>query len=117
MLTFKNVVFYILIISKFVLLRKFGNIVYDIARKYDSYVTVADLRKNEKLHLKVKKADLDINFLTNCKTFNVIPKFLCFDLPYGDSNEKLKIRKRLLKSTLNKRIKERNQLINKRDKK
>ena len=58
MLSFKNVVFYLSLITKLVLLRKFGNIVYDIARKYEGLLNVVDLRKCEKLHLKVKKSGI-----------------------------------------------------------
>ena len=39
-------------------------------------------RKFERLSIKTRKAEIDINFLGNCKIFNVIPKFLSFTLPY-----------------------------------
>ena len=63
MIYFKNVVLYLLVIIKFVLLRSFGHIIHDIARKYVGLIKVVDLRKSEKLQLKIKKAELDINFL------------------------------------------------------
>ena len=43
---------------------------------------VFQLRELERLSIKAKKAEIDINFLRNCKIFNVIPKFLSFTLPY-----------------------------------
>ena len=39
-------------------------------------------RKFERLSIKARKAEIDIKFLRNCKMFNVIPKFLSFNLPY-----------------------------------
>ena len=50
-----------------------------------------------------KKAELDIKFLRNCKIFNVIPIFLSFNLPYINEVDSKFIRKRLLRSALNKR--------------
>ena len=45
---FKNIVVFIKIIINLVLLRSFGNIIHDIAYKYDE-LSVSDLRKLEKL--------------------------------------------------------------------
>ena len=39
------------------------------------------LRKYEKLKIKIRKAELDLTFLTNCQTLNCYPKFLTFNLP------------------------------------
>ena len=61
------------------------------------------LHKLEKLSIKLKKADLDITFLSNCKVFNVITKFLAFNLPYTNDTDSRFIRKRLLWSALKKR--------------
>ena len=72
----KNVVINLQILISFVLLRDLGNIIYDIAQKYKNSLDVSDIRKCEKLYLKVKKAELDINFLSNCKTLQVFPQFL-----------------------------------------
>ena len=41
--------------------------------------------------------------MRNCKIFNVIPKFLSFNLPYTNEVDSKFIRKRLLRSVLNKR--------------
>ena len=64
----------------------------------------------EKLSIKLKKADLDIKFLTNCKIFSVIPKFLAFNLPYANEDDTTQIRKRLLRSAIKKRKDERYKL-------
>ena len=54
-------------------------IVYDIVQKYEN-AEVFQLRQLERLSIKTRKAELDIKFLRNCKIFNVIPKFLSFNL-------------------------------------
>ena len=84
--------------------RKIINIYNDIARKYGN-VTVKDFHKYEKLEYKKKKLKLDINFLNNCKQLCVYPKFLIFKLPNVSNKDVLSIRKRLLRSAINKRNK------------
>ena len=101
----KNVVIFIKAILSFVLSRKIINIYNDIARKYGN-VTVKDFRKYEKLEYKKNKLKLDINFLNNCKQLSVYPKFLIFKLPNASNKDALSIRKRLLRSAINKRNKE-----------
>ena len=64
---------------------------------------ISKLRKLLKLSLKVNKADLDVNFLLNCRTLGVIPKFLFFNLPYTNKNDAKAFCKRLLRSALRKR--------------
>ena len=66
-------------------------------------VEVFQLRKLERLSIKIRKSELDIKFLRNCKIFNVITKFLSFNLPYTNEVDSKFIRKRLLRSVLNKR--------------
>ena len=95
----KRVVNKLRIVISFLLLRHFKFIANDIAVKYDG-LDIVDLRKTEKLHLKLKKAELDINFLTNCQHLNVFPKFLCFRLPNIDQHERTLIRKKLLKQAV-----------------
>ena len=68
-----------------------------------SKLSTSKLRKLEKLSIKLKKADLDITFLSNCKVFNVIPKFLAFNLPNTNDSDSRFTRKRLLRSALKKR--------------
>ena len=58
------------------LLRPFGKIIYDISTVHKDVLSGADLRKLEKLSLKVRKAELDIQFLRN---------FLAFRLPHASS--------------------------------
>ena len=54
----------------------------------------------------MNKLKLDIHFLDNCKRLGVYPKFLIFKLPNVSNKDALSIRKRLLRSTINKRNKE-----------
>ena len=49
---------------------------------------------------------LDIDFLNNCKQLGVYPKFLIFKLPNVSNKDTVPIRKRLLRSAINKRNKE-----------
>ena len=101
----KNVVIFIQTILSFVLSRKIINIYNDIARKYGN-VTVKDFRKYEKLEYKNNTLKLDIDFLNNCKQLGVYQKFLIFKLPNVSNKDALPIRKRLLRSAINKHNKE-----------
>ena len=101
----KNIAIFIQTILSFVRLRKIINIYNDIARKYGDG-TVKDFRKYEKLDYKKNKRKLDIDFLSNCKQLGVYPKFLIFKLPNVSNKDALSIRKRLLRSAINKRNKE-----------
>ena len=58
----------------------------------------------------MKKAELDLNFLSKGRLFNVIPKFLVLNLPYSNDEDTRFIRKRLLKSAIEKRKDERHKL-------
>ena len=106
----KLVVFFLKLLTNLVLLRSFGNIIYDVAHKYNEQMSVPQLRKLEKLYIKSHKAKLDIIFLKNCKTFGVFPKFISFNLPYTNKTDTNAIRRRLLKTSITKRIKEKNKL-------
>ena len=81
--------------------RKIINNYNDIAHKYGA-VTVKDFWKYEKLEYKKNKLKLDIDFLNNCKQLGVYPKLLIFKLPNVSNKETLSIRKRLLRSAINK---------------
>ena len=59
---FKSFVLFIKIVTKLLLLRPFGNLIFDLAAKYDN-VAIADLRKLEKLSIKEDKAARDLSFL------------------------------------------------------
>ena len=71
-------------------------------QKYEN-VEVYQLQKLERLSIKIEKAELDIKFLRDCKMFNVILKFSSFNLLYTIEVDSKFIRKRLLRSALNKR--------------
>ena len=80
-MSLRTVVFFLQIVIRWLTLRPFGSIIYDVAEKYEG-IGVAELRKLEKLALKRSKADLDITFLQNCKLFRVFPKFITFQIPF-----------------------------------
>ena len=101
----KNVVIFFQTILSFVLSRKIINIYNDIARKYGN-ITVQDFRKYEKLQYKKNKLKLDIDFLNNYKQLSVYPKFLIFKLRNVSNKDAVLIRKRLLRSAINKRNKD-----------
>ena len=92
-------------VLSFVLSRKILNIYNNIALKYGN-VTVKHFRKHEKLEYKKNKLKLDIDFLNNCKQLCVYPKLLIFKLPNVSNKDALSVRKRLLRSAINKRNKE-----------
>ena len=106
----KNVVILIQSIIRFVLSRKIINIYNDIAREYGK-VTVRDFWKYEKLEYKKNKLKVDIEFFNNWKQLGVYPKFLIFKLPNVSNKGALSIRKRLLRSTINKRKQELQHLL------
>ena len=71
---FKSVVLILNILVTLVLSRGYRCIIHHIARRYKD-ITVSDLRKLEKLHIKRNKSQLDINVLINWKTFGAFPEF------------------------------------------
>ena len=75
------------------------------SRKYGNF-TVKEFRKYEELEYKNNKLKLDIDFLNNCKQFGVYPKFRIFKLPNVSNKDALSIRKKLLRSAINKRNEE-----------
>ena len=101
----KNVIIFIQTILSYVLSRKSINIYNDIAREYRN-VTVQDFQKYEKLEFKKNKLKIGIYFLNSCKQLCVYPKFLIFKLPNVSNKDALSIRKRRLRSAINKRNKE-----------
>ena len=106
MFKIKRVVFFLKILSTLLLSRTFGRIIHDIAELSNGQLTVKELRKLEKLYIRNNKASLDINFLKNCRTFNVFPKFLAFNVTNATSVDVKVIRNRLLKSAIYKRTTE-----------
>ena len=97
----KNVVIFIQTILRFVLSRKIINIYNDIAQKYGN-ITVKDFWKYERLEYNKNKLKLYIDFLNNWKQLGVYPKFLIFKLLIVSNKDALSIRKRLLRSAINK---------------
>ena len=81
------------------------NIYNDITRQYGN-VIVKDFRKYEKLEYKKNKLKPHIDFRNSCKQLGVHLKFLIFKLPNVSNKGALSIRKRLLRSAVNKRNKE-----------
>ena len=65
-----------------------------------------DFRKYKKLEYKKNKLKFDTDFLNNCKQLGVFPRFLIFKLPNVSNKDSLSIRKRLLRSAINKCNKE-----------
>ena len=92
---FKSVVLFSKIILLFIVQRNFGNIIYDYVQKYDT-LKIEQLRKYEKLKIKIRKAKLDAMFLRNCQRFNVTYKFLTINLPNHSSYDLQFIKKILL---------------------
>ena len=86
--------------------RPFGNIIHDLARKYNGSLVVSNFRKLEKLTTQSRKAELDVRFLKNCQAFGVYPKFITFDLHNVSNLYAVYIRKRLLRTSIRKRVKE-----------
>ena len=89
-------------------------VIHDVAGKY-SHIDIADLRKFDRISIKCRKTELDLNFLRNCQPFNVLPKFVRVELPNVSQNDIISIRKFLLKSAVTKRAKESRKLRQTRD--
>ena len=105
MVKIKTVVNILKILANFIVHRNFGNLIYNFVQEYDT-LNVEQLRKYEKTRKKIRKAALDLTFLMNCQTLNVVPKFLSFNLPNVNKYDKRCLRKRLLRSAVSKRKKE-----------
>ena len=74
MVNIKTVVIILKILTNFIVHRNFGNLIYDYVKKYDT-LNVEQLRKYEQTKKKIRKVELDLTFLMNCQTLNVVPKF------------------------------------------
>ena len=97
----KNVAIFIQTILNLVVSKNVINIYNNIALKYGN-ITVKDFRKYEKLEYKKNKLKLGTDFLNNCKQLGVYLKFVIFKLPNVPNQDALSIRKRLLRSAINK---------------
>ena len=106
----KSIVFKIKILACLLLRRSFGNVVQNIAANSNGLLSASDIRNLKKCYKKRNKALLDIDFLKNCKTLNVFPKFIQFDIPLAKRSDVRSIKKRLLKNALHKRCREQKNL-------
>ena len=73
---------------------------------------LSEFRSLETVSTKKRKAELDVNFLRNCQSFEVFPKFICFPLPNVNNQDVHAKRKLLLRSSIIKRSKEKRKLEN-----
>ena len=96
----KSVFLSIKVLTYFVLIRSFGGIIHDIARKHDE-VNVTHLRRYEQLHVKVSKVQLDIQFLENCQLFQVTPNFIQHNVHGIHKNNVDTLQKYALKAEVN----------------
>ena len=78
--------------------RSFGKVIFDISKHHDAKVSIKQLRNLEKIHIKLDKAIFDLIILLNSETLSVVPKFLCFNLPYINHNGLKGDRRRLLRN-------------------
>ena len=106
----KSIVFKIKILACLLLRRSFGNVVQNIAANSNGLLSASDIRNLKKCYKKRNKALLDIDFLKNCKTLNVFPKFIQFDIPLAKRSDVRSIKKRLPKNALHKRCREQKNL-------
>ena len=67
-----------------------------------SILSKSQLHKYKKFFINIKNAELDLNFLSNCFLYNVIPNFLAFNLPYSNDEDTRFIRKNYLEMLLRK---------------
>ena len=58
----KALLIFLTVTIHFLLARPFGRIIYDVAARYDD-INVGDLRKLEKISIKIKRIKNDIAFL------------------------------------------------------
>ena len=108
----KIVVLFLKISVTLVLSRGYGCIIHDAARKYKD-TNVIDLRKLEQVHIRRKKAHLDIKFLIKCKTFGVFPKFIYANIWNIDEYDTLCLKKTLRNNAIHKLIREKNDFYKK----
>ena len=105
----KALFIFLSVATHFLLARPFGCIIHDVAARYDE-INIGDLRKLEKISIKIKRIKNDISFLKNCQTFQVFPRIVTFRLSLTNDNDTKAIRKRLLRSAIHRRIMEKKKL-------
>ena len=113
----KSIVWFIKAISYFVLLRSIGNILHDLAAKYDHKLSIAELRHFEKTSQKREKPGLMSTSSRIVSHFTFFPDLFHSPCLSNTSPKDVKaIRKRLLRSAIEKRSKELKRLENEKDK-
>ena len=83
----QSIVFKTKILACLLLSRSFGNVIHNIATNSNGLLSTSDIRNLEKCYKERNKALLDINFSKNCKTFNIFPKFIQFDIPLANRSD------------------------------
>ena len=101
--SFKDVVFYIQVLVNLICVKNFGKVIFIIWKYHDGKVFVKQLHKLEKVHIKWEKAHLDLDFTLNSKTFSIVLKIQCFNLPCTYQNDPKAIRQSLLRRSTSKR--------------
>ena len=105
MIILKKIVFFLKTLVTIITLRSFGSIIFDIGRKYDE-VSIQDLRRYERLKIKANNCKLHTKFLLNCQQLNIFPKFTTFNCNIANKSDEHFIKKRLLKSAVQRKDKE-----------
>ena len=106
-----NIVVFLRLLSDLIVLRNFGNIIYDFSRKYDGTVELFEFRKLEKLSIQIRKAESDISYLNSCLQFNLFPNFICFPLPNVGKFDVYAMRRRLVTTAIHRRSKDKRKLV------
>ena len=70
MMKLKAIAVFWKILACFITHTNFRNFIHDIVQKYTT-LSKSQLRNYEKRSIKVKKAELDLDFSSNCSLFNV----------------------------------------------
>ena len=104
------------LISNSILFRKFGKIIVHTSNNYYGRLELSQLPRLETISTKTREAELDISFMGSCQQLNVLPNFICFQLPNVNKVDVNTIRKRLLRIAIKKICKEKRRLQNEKDK-
>ena len=107
----KSVFISLKLIICFTLVRPFGSIIHDISIKHED-VSITDLRRFEKLKIRINKIQLDITFLENCQLFQVTPKFVVGSARGVNKSDVGYVEKHILKAEIRRHCKRRSVLDN-----
>ena len=89
----KSILFKIEILTVLLLCHSFGNVIHNIATNSNGLLSVSDIKNLGNCYKKRNKV-WDINFLKNCKTVNVFPKFVQFGIPLLNIRDRTTFEKR-----------------------